>query len=293
MALRTPITLVSGPLGSGKTTFLRHLLESLSSKIALLMNEFGEIPIDSRILEGKSVSIAELEGGCVCCSLLGEFEFAVAEILDTVHPQLIVVETTGVAEPDALAFDIQESLPRVRLDGVVTVMDAASMLQFPEMGRTTRVQLEAADVILLNKIDLASPPQLEKLESQLKAVSDQAPVIRTKRCRVDSDLVFGFRGERRIQPPQRLHQPDYESFTYRTRSVLHRDRFERFAQQLSPSVHRSKGFVRLEGAPFLFNFVGGRWELEPFQEESTVLVFIGRKLSANKERILSALKQCE
>jgi G3E family GTPase len=72
------------------------------------MNEFGEIAIDTKIIQGKNVQMADLGGGCVCCSLLGEFEAAVDEIIDRVDPDNIVLETTGVAEPDALVFDIQE-----------------------------------------------------------------------------------------------------------------------------------------------------------------------------------------
>ena len=72
--LRTPITLITGPLGSGKTTLLRHILATHPAKIAIVMNEFGEIAIDAKVIEGKNVRIAELGGGCVCCSLLGEFE---------------------------------------------------------------------------------------------------------------------------------------------------------------------------------------------------------------------------
>src|SRR6266446_8642661 len=116
---RTPITLITGPLGSGKTTLLRHILATQRGKIAIVMNEFGEIAIDSKVIEGKRVRIAELAGGCVCCSLLGEFEAAVNELIDRVDPEQIVLETTGVAEPGALTFDIEENLPRVRLDGVI------------------------------------------------------------------------------------------------------------------------------------------------------------------------------
>jgi G3E family GTPase len=76
MQTRTPLTLITGPLGSGKTTLLRHLLNTISQKIAILMNEFGEIAIDTQIMEGKNVRMAELGGGCVCCSLAGEFEAA-------------------------------------------------------------------------------------------------------------------------------------------------------------------------------------------------------------------------
>jgi G3E family GTPase len=139
MRVRTPITVITGPLGSGKTTVLRHILDTFSKKIAILMNEFGEIAIDTKIIQGKNVQMAELGGGCVCCSLLGEFEAAVDEIIDRVDPDSIVLETTGVAEPDALVFDIQESLAKVRLDGVVTVIDADGMVKYPQVGHTTRM----------------------------------------------------------------------------------------------------------------------------------------------------------
>src|SRR5919109_4489275 len=142
MQVRTPITLITGALGSGKTTLLRHLLGVAPRKIAILMNEFGEIAIDSQIIEGKNVRIAELGGGCVCCSLLGEFEAAVVEVIDTVHPDLIIVETTGVAEPDALLYNIQESLPQVRLDGVVAVADADALGRFTPLGPRSQPQLE-------------------------------------------------------------------------------------------------------------------------------------------------------
>lgn len=134
MQIRTPLTLITGSLGSGKTTLLRHILNTVLQKIAILMNEFGEIAIDSKIIAGRNVEMADLGGGCVCCSLLGEFEAAVDEIIDTADPDILIVETTGVAEPDALVFDIQESLPQVRLDGIVTVIDADAMVNYPMLG---------------------------------------------------------------------------------------------------------------------------------------------------------------
>src|ERR1700731_4252753 len=111
MPTRTPITIITGPLGSGKTTLLRRLLDSVSRKMAVVMNEFGEIAIDSKVIEGKNVRLVELAGGCVCCSLIGEFEAAVNEIIEIAAPSNIVLETTGVAEPEALVFDIEERLP--------------------------------------------------------------------------------------------------------------------------------------------------------------------------------------
>src|SRR5437667_3403104 len=166
MTLRTPITLVTGPLGSGKTTLLRHILETKPAKMAIVMNEFGEIAIDTKIIEGKNVRIAELGGGCVCCSLLGEFEAAVNEIIERVEPEIIIVETTGLAEPEALVFDIQEALPQCRLDGVVSVIDADMLVRFPEIGHTTRLRIEGADILLLHKIVLVEPVQIRELETK-------------------------------------------------------------------------------------------------------------------------------
>ena len=135
------------------------------------MNEFGEIAIDTKVIEGKNVRIAELGGGCVCCSLLGEFEAAVNEIIEKIAPERIVVETTGLAEPEALVFNIQEALPQCRLDGVVSVIDADMLVRFPELGHTTRLQIEGADILLLNKIDLIEPAQIEPLETKLHEIN--------------------------------------------------------------------------------------------------------------------------
>src|SRR6266487_3977496 len=212
MQLHTPITLVTGPLGSGKTTLLRHILAMHPARFAIVMNEFGEIAIDAKVIEGKNVRIAELGGGCVCCSLLGEFEAAVNEIIEKIAPERIVVETTGLAEPEALAFNIQEALPQCRLDSVVSVVDADMLVRFPELGHTTRLQIEDADILLLNKIDLIEPGQIESLETKLREINATATIIRTERCRVDPELLFGIGRERKIARPQHQHELEFDSF---------------------------------------------------------------------------------
>src|SRR5881392_90135 len=222
---RIPITLITGPLGSGKTTLLRHILAVQPGKVAIVMNEFGEIAIDTKVIEGKSVRIAELGGGCVCCSLLGEFEAAVNEIIQRVDPDIIVV-TTGLAEPEALAFNIQEALPQCRLDGVVSVIDADMLIRFPELGHTTRLQIEGADILLLNKIDLIEPLQIDPLETKLREITLTAAIVRTERCRVDPELLFGIGRERKIAPPEHRHQREFESFAFTSSKIFSRDCFE-------------------------------------------------------------------
>jgi G3E family GTPase len=293
MQLRTPITVISGPLGSGKTTLLRHIIDTVSRKIAILMNEFGEISIDAKIIQGKNVEMADLGGGCVCCSLVGEFEAAVNEIIDTVDPDHIVVETTGVAEPDALAFDIQESLPNVRLDGVVTVIDADAMVKYPSVGHTMRMQIEAADTIILNKVDLVSESELNAIADKLHSLNEIASILRTKRGQVDTDLLFGIARERVEAQPHHVHQPEFDSFSYTSGATFDRQCFEEFADRLSTDVYRAKGFIRFTEGIFLFNFVAGRWDFEPFEQEGTQLVFIGKQLNERKEEILGRLKSCE
>jgi G3E family GTPase len=293
MEPRTPVTLISGPLGSGKTTLLRHLLNVTRQKTAILMNEFGEIAIDSQIIEGKNVRIAELGGGCVCCSLLGEFEAAVTEVIDTVHPDRIVVETTGVAEPEAVMFDIQENLPQVRLDGVVTVADADAMVRYPQLGQTGRAQIEAADIILLNKVDLVSAEALAEVKARLVQLNARATILPTRRCRVDPDLLFGISEARDVSPPRHRHQPEVESFSYVSEAVLDRRCFEALVERLNPSVIRAKGFLRFPEGTYLFNFVAGRWDFEAFTERPTTLVFIGERVTRHRAELLSALKHCE
>ena len=290
--LRTPITLITGPLGSGKTTLLRHILAVQSGKIAIVMNEFGEIAIDTKVIEGKNVRIAELGGGCVCCSLLGEFEAAVNEIISKIAPERIVVETTGLAEPEALAFNIQEALPQCRLDGVVSVIDADMLIRFPELGHTTRLQIEGADILLLNKIDLIEPSQIEPLETQLRQINSTAAIVRTKRCKIDPEVLFGIGHERKLAGPGHVHQPEFESFAFTSGKIFSRDCFEAFANGLPARIVRAKGFIGFADGGQLFNFVAGRWNLEPFESDRTELVFIGNKIAAEKEVIIRALDKC-
>ncbi|MGH8065402.1 MAG: CobW family GTP-binding protein [Candidatus Entotheonellia bacterium] len=293
MEPRTPVTLITGPLGSGKTTLLRHLLEVVPQKIAIMMNEFGEIAIDSQIVEGKNIRIAELEGGCVCCSLLGEFEAAVTEVIDTVHPDLIIVETTGVAEPDAVMFDIQENLPQVRLDGVVTVADADAMVRYPRLGQTGRAQIEAADIIVLNKVDLVPAEPVAEITARLRQLNADAPILPTQRCQVDPDVLFGISQAHEVGPPQHRHQFGMESFSYVSAATLERRCFEAFVEGLSPAIVRAKGFVRFPEGTYLFNYVAGRWDLEAFSEKPTTLVFIGEHVTRHQADLIDAIQQCE
>jgi G3E family GTPase len=166
------------------------------------------------------------------------------------------------------------------------------LVRFPELGHTTRLQIEGADILLLNKIDLIEPGQIEPLETKVREINPTAAVVRTERCGVDPGLLFGIGRERKIARPEHRHQPEFESFAFTSGKIFSRDCFERFANGLSASVVRAKGFIRFADHGWLFNFVAGRWELEPFDADRTELVFIGKKIAAEMETILRALDEC-
>ena len=293
MEARTPITIVTGSLGSGKTTLLRRILDTTGRRLAILMNEFGEIAIDSRVIAGRNVQMIELAGGCVCCSLTGELEAAVQEIIDSVHPELIVLEATGVAEADALVYEIEDNIPMVRLDGVVAIVDAYASIKFPQMGYTTRTQLEAADILLINKIDLVNTDELKQVEEQARSHNSRATVFRSVRCEMDTGLLFGLGIEKReaVAPPQ--HTDEFQSVVFTTIKAINRERFSRFAENLPETVYRAKGFVCFADGPALFNYVAGRAELEEFPADKTELVFIGRGISKIGESLVRKMESCE
>ena len=297
MPTKTPVVIITGYLGSGKTTLLRRLIEKADQRLAILINEFGELSVDSQIVSGKNIKIAELPGGCVCCSLVGEFEAAIDEIIETVRPDEIVVETTGVAEPDALILDIQENLPRVIIDAVVTIVDADATLRFPSIGYTGRVQMEMADLILLNKMDLIPVERLAQVRGIVQAINPNAVLLETVQCQVDPSLIFGRPqpSERKAEPPsQDAHVHPIESFQFTTDQTLKRDCLEKVIPQLPEEIYRAKGFVQLEQGTFLLNFVAGRWELEPWPDQNvkTGLVFIGERALSFKMMITSQLEEC-
>ncbi len=321
---KTPIILITGSLGSGKTTLLRRIIDSASSlpaailqagnlaaapsgfRVAVLMNEFGELAVDSRVISGKNIDIIELLGGCVCCSMTGEFEAAVREIIETIGPDFIVVEATGVAESDALVFEVEDNLPQVRLDSVVCIVDAYLGIKYPHVGYTSRTQIASADIILINKVDLVGPAEAQTVEVQVRKYNERAVFIRTVNCGVDTNLLFGqtsrawepgpparfaatFDGGRSsISTGRPLH-----SFTWTTEKTLDSAKFDGFVRELPEDLIRAKGFVRLEDGGRLFNYVAGRADFEEFNVERTELVFIGHNMDRLRPEIENRLHDCE
>jgi G3E family GTPase len=285
--------LITGSLGSGKTTLLRRILNTTDRRLAVLMNEFGEIAIDSKVIRGENVDIVELAGGCVCCSMTGEFEAAVREIIEKIAPEMIVVEATGVAEADALVFEIEDNLPEVRLDAVICLVDAYLSIRHPHVGYTARTQIESADVVLINKVDLVTTDEVKEVEAQIRRFNETAVMFKTMGCDIDTNLLFGIDVARHPTGISHHGEAHFESFTFTTDAKLDEEKFRDLISNLPLSIYRAKGFVLLDGNSFLFNYVVGRADLEEMEADTTQLVFIGRNMEAERETILERLKECE
>ena len=299
MNVRTPIALITGTLGSGKTTLVKRLIAGADRKLAVLMNEFGEIGIDSKIIKGEHTRIIELAGGCVCCELTGEFVAAVNELIDKYQPDLIVLEATGVAEADALVYEVEEELERARLDSVICIVDGYTSIRYPQVGYVGRVQLQQADIVLINKRDLITEEEIATVTAQIRRFNETAAVMATERCVGVEKLWVALANRPAGARPQaaasRQHteETELQSFTYSTTRGMNKAAFERWADSLPLQVYRAKGFVVLDSTGYLFNAVAGRWELEKFPVETGQLVFIGQRIKAEQDRIIEGLQQCE
>src|SRR5262249_45171145 len=191
------VDILTGFLGSGKTTLLRHVLDhGLHGKpVAVIMNEIGEVGIDGRVVTGLSAGekMVELSSGCICCTIEDyRFDLAIQEIVETTRPHLIIIESTGLAGPEPLVDRVKAA--GLGLDAIITLVDA---LDGPRHLRETRVaqrQIEAADFLVLNKVDLIDGATADRLERRLAKANPRAERFRTGRGVIDSDVPLAAAG---------------------------------------------------------------------------------------------------
>ena len=192
-----PTLIVGGYLGAGKTTLVNHLLRHADGRrIAVMVNDFGELTIDADLIEGAEGSVLALAGGCVCCSFGSDLIGALQDVLQRQPPpDLILIETSGVALPAAVARSAR-LLPGLHIDGIVLLLDAETVRQRsadPYVGDLVRQQLLDADLLILNKIELCSPTQLAELNDWLPTMTTPGtPVVQANQARVPPELVLGF-----------------------------------------------------------------------------------------------------
>jgi G3E family GTPase len=190
---------VGGFLGAGKTTFILEQLKTAGAKVAVLVNEFGRLGIDGDLIRLKGGSdVVEMPGGCICCSQKEGLLGSIRSIAGELRPELLLIEPSGVAEiSELLQLLWDPSLEGViRVDAVITVLDAETFLDFSEpeaFGLFFLDQVRCADLILANKADLVTPQVLKAIEERIAALNPRALLVRSEFCRMEEPVPLGRR----------------------------------------------------------------------------------------------------
>ena len=266
-----PVLVVSGFLGSGKTTLVRHLLEDAQrtgDRIAVISNEFGALGIDQALLGASDGAYVELEGGCVCCQLSDELRDTLQMLREQVNPTRVIVETSGVALPSdtQLQFWREPVCHWVDDDMAVIVVNAEQLYEGRDLEGTFEDQVSSADLLLLNKIDLVPDISLPRLEAVLDDMAPDTPIIRCLHGEVETALLFppdpeGWRSQRRaaggVQKPH--HHEEFIAQDLVIEDGVEADTLiERLRQH---GTLRAKGFVRTSRGVQLVQGVGRRIEV--------------------------------
>lgn len=313
-----PVYVLTGFLGSGKTTLLNLLLEDARNrglKPAVLMNEVGDVNVEGQLME-RDIPMAEMLGGCICCSIRADLGMELVRLAQEHRPDVIWIESTGVAQPLEIMDAVTEAslYEKLELKSVVTVVDSRHLLDRLRIGtgktfKLMREQIHAANVLILNKIDLIRQEEHSELTDMLREWNPNAQIVSTIRTQLDAEMIYA--ADRRSFLSHRshddhAHEPsghhhNHESshdhvsvLTHYLSGPLDSRAFEHFLSQLPEGVYRAKGIVTFHdtASRFLFQYAyreSDFMRITPQKTVHDVVVFIGEGFS--QKEIISQLRQ--
>jgi len=321
---KSKIVLIGGFLGAGKTTLLKEILSSGSdmSDTVVIVNELGDVGIDGSMLQGEKSDVIELTNGCICCTLLVDLTVMLKKIAEDFHPRYIVIEASGVADPRSIIGAVKQDHVKayVELYKTVTVMDADCWMVRELLGELFSLQLQTADLILLNKMDLLDKGDVGRCLDWLHEMVPHAQVVPTLHCRIDPETIWN-------EPAREDHPEDrgsgdlkeiyeaydsghhghgsdsgeghhvkavesgYKAFSFQDDGTVDEEAFKRFIQELRWEMFRVKGTVRFKDRTMLFNLVGGKSDWTPWNgSPETRLAFVGWDVDGDET--IKKLKEC-
>jgi G3E family GTPase len=311
-----PVTILTGYLGAGKTTLLNRILtHEHGKKVAVIVNEFGEVGIDNQLIINADEEIFEMNNGCICCTVRGDLIRIIGNLMRRRDKfDHLVIETTGLADPAPVIqtfFMDEEVQSQSFLDAVVTVVDAKHIWQHWEADEAQE-QIAFADVILLNKTDLVEPDTLNELERRIRGMNAMAKIYRSRNADIAMDDLLGVKAfdlNRALEiDPEFLgedaHQHDETvgSIAIVEPGAIDGQRLNEWLgillQSKGPDIFRMKGILNIKGENNRYVFQGVHMLFEgtrdrPWKSGETrknELVFIGRNL--DETQLKSEFRKC-
>jgi G3E family GTPase len=314
---KIPVTVITGFLGSGKTTLVNHILkEQHGRKIAVIVNEFGEIGIDGQLtIADDQEQIVEFNNGCLCCTVRGDLVRTLEELTQRADLDAVLIETTGLADPAPVAstFIVAEEIKsKFSLDAFVTVVDARNLQQNLKDSHEAQEQVAFADIILINKVDLVSPKEIARVKQQIWELNPIAKIYETEHSSIDLSLILGTKAfdlEAKLEiDPSFLedlaheHDTSIGSFALVSDRPIDMNKFmlwmNDLAQVKGEDLYRTKGLFYAQGFPERVLFQSVRmltsmrrdrlWKTD--EPKLTQLVAIGRNL--DREEFVKGFEKC-
>lgn len=301
-----PLTVIGGFLGAGKTTLLNRLLSAPHGrKIAVLVNDFGRINIDAALIRSRTEDTISLTNGCACCSVAGDLTRTLIELAARIEPpDAIVLEASGLADPRGIA-QIALANPALRLDGILAIVDAETVTDRasdPDCRDTFLAQLSAADLIVLNKLDLLDVPGRAAARTWLNSQWPERPIVETVQAVVPVEVALGIQTTRLLLSSSAFgHAEGFESWSFTTEVQIDAVRLRALLGATHRSVLRAKAILWLSSDPdhrTIYQRVGQRasfsqgsaWNAET---PCSSLVLIGPKGAIDEDTMARQFSACQ